>query len=39
MRDELRAAFERVVDASGFILGEEVERFEAEFARYCGVSH
>jgi dTDP-4-amino-4,6-dideoxygalactose transaminase len=36
---ELRAAFERVVDASAFILGEEVERFETEFAAYCGVRH
>ncbi|MBV8953809.1 MAG: DegT/DnrJ/EryC1/StrS family aminotransferase [Solirubrobacterales bacterium] len=33
---ELHAAFERVVTASGFILGEEVERFEAEYAAYCG---
>jgi len=33
---ELRAAFDRVVNASSFILGEEVERFENEFAAYCG---
>src|SRR4051794_28895380 len=37
--DDLRAAFERVVEASGFILGEEVARFENEFAAYCGVCH
>ena len=37
--EELRAAFERVLGASAFILGEEVERFEAEFAAYCGVRH
>jgi dTDP-4-amino-4,6-dideoxygalactose transaminase len=37
--DELRAAFERVVGASGYILGDEVARFEEEFAAYCGVSH
>src|SRR3954453_13850635 len=36
---ELRAAFERVVGASSYILGEEVARFEEEFAAYCGVSH
>jgi dTDP-3-amino-3,4,6-trideoxy-alpha-D-glucose transaminase len=36
---ELGAAFERVLDASAFILGEEVERFEEEFAAYCGVPH
>lgn len=34
---ELGAAFERVLRASAFILGEEVERFEAEFAEFCGV--
>ena len=36
---ELRAAFERVVGASAFILGEEVERFEREFAAYTGTRH
>jgi dTDP-4-amino-4,6-dideoxygalactose transaminase len=36
---ELRAAFERVLDANAFILGEEVERFEAEFGAYCGTAH
>ena len=36
---ELSAAFERVVGASAFILGEEVERFEGEFAAYCGTRH
>ncbi len=33
---ELQGAFQRVVRASSFILGEEVERFENEFAAYCG---
>ena len=37
--DELRGAFERVVGSSGFILGSEVEAFEADFAAYCGVRH
>jgi dTDP-4-amino-4,6-dideoxygalactose transaminase len=36
---ELEAAFARVVRASDFTLGEEVERFELEFASYCGVRH
>jgi dTDP-3-amino-3,4,6-trideoxy-alpha-D-glucose transaminase len=35
---ELRAAFERVLDADAFILGREVEAFEQEFAAYCQVS-
>jgi dTDP-4-amino-4,6-dideoxygalactose transaminase len=37
--DDLRAAFERVVETSGFILGEEVESFEQEFASYSGTRH
>jgi dTDP-4-amino-4,6-dideoxygalactose transaminase len=36
---ELQAAFERVLDCNGFILGVEVERFEAEFADFCEVRH
>jgi dTDP-3-amino-3,4,6-trideoxy-alpha-D-glucose transaminase len=36
---ELRTAFDRVLSSSAFILGEEVEKFEAEFAAYCGVGH
>jgi dTDP-4-amino-4,6-dideoxygalactose transaminase len=37
--EELRAAFARVLASGAFILGEEVERFEAEFADYCDVAH
>jgi dTDP-4-amino-4,6-dideoxygalactose transaminase len=37
--EDLRAAFERVLGASSYILGEEVEAFEREFAEYCGVRH
>jgi hypothetical protein len=36
---ELRAAFDRVFGASAFVLGDEVEQFEFEFADYCGVKH
>ncbi len=35
---ELRAAFQRVLDAGAFILGDEVALFESDFADYCGVS-
>jgi dTDP-3-amino-3,4,6-trideoxy-alpha-D-glucose transaminase len=35
---ELAAAFERVTRQSTFVLGEEVERFEHEFAAACGVA-
>lgn len=36
---DLDEAFERVTRSGLFILGEEVETFEAEFAAYCGVNH
>ena len=39
LADDLRAAFERVLQADAFILGAEVEAFEREFAEYCGVAH
>jgi dTDP-4-amino-4,6-dideoxygalactose transaminase len=34
---ELRSAFDRVLGSSAFILGQEVEGFESDFADYCGV--
>ncbi|MDQ3740113.1 MAG: DegT/DnrJ/EryC1/StrS family aminotransferase [Actinomycetota bacterium] len=34
----LRAAFDRVLDTSAFILGREVDEFEREFAAYCGTA-
>ncbi len=39
VRDELHAALDRVIATGGYILGEEVERFEAEFAAYCGADY
>jgi dTDP-3-amino-3,4,6-trideoxy-alpha-D-glucose transaminase len=39
LADDLRLAFERVAGASAFTLGEEVVRFESEFAAYCEVEH
>src|SRR5215469_7146184 len=39
IRDEIRAALDRVCEKAAFILGEEVERFERCFADYCGVKH
>lgn len=38
-RSELVAAFERVLDSGWYVLGQEVERFEAEYANWCGVAH
>ena len=36
---ELAAAVNRVLASGWYILGPEVEAFEREFARYCGVEH
>jgi dTDP-3-amino-3,4,6-trideoxy-alpha-D-glucose transaminase len=38
LEHELTAAFQRVTRRSTFVLGEEVERFEHEFASECGVA-
>lgn len=38
-RNELLAAFETVLDSGWFILGQEVENFEIEFAKWNGCEH
>ena len=38
-RAELDAATKRVLDSGWYLLGKEVERFEADFAAYCGVKN
>ena len=38
-RQALASAFERVMESGWFILGRELEAFEAEFASYCGTRH
>lgn len=39
LKNELDAAYHRVMNSGWFVLGEEVEAFEAEFAAYCGAAH
>jgi dTDP-4-amino-4,6-dideoxygalactose transaminase len=39
LREALDAAYRRVLESGYYILGPEVESFEAEFAAYCGVQH
>jgi len=39
IKDELDAAYQRVMNSGWYILGEEVAAFELEFAAYCGVKH
>ncbi len=36
LKEELDAAYHRVMDSGWYILGDEVEAFEHEFARHCG---
>lgn len=37
--DALKEAFERVLKRGWFVMGEECQAFEQEFAEYCGVAH
>jgi dTDP-4-amino-4,6-dideoxygalactose transaminase len=39
IRGEIQEAINRVLDNTAFILGEEVVKFEEEFARYCGTRY
>lgn len=38
-RAEMDAAAKRVLDSGWYLLGKEIDRFEADFAAYCGVKH
>jgi len=39
LKDELDAAYRRVMESGWYILGKEVEAFEAEFAGYCDTKY
>ncbi|MDD5568647.1 MAG: DegT/DnrJ/EryC1/StrS family aminotransferase [Candidatus Omnitrophica bacterium] len=39
IRGELDSAIKEVIDHTGFILGERVERFERHVAQYCNVKY
>ena len=39
LQAELDSAYQRVMRSGWYILGSEVQAFEAEFAAYCGVRH
>jgi dTDP-4-amino-4,6-dideoxygalactose transaminase len=39
IREEIAPAIERVMSKGAFILGEELDLFEAEFSRYCSAEH
>jgi dTDP-4-amino-4,6-dideoxygalactose transaminase len=38
-RDALSAALQRVLDSGWYVLGDEVKRFEQEYAAYCGARY
>lgn len=39
LRSEVLPALDRICEKAAFIQGEEVERFEHEFAEFCGTKH
>jgi dTDP-4-amino-4,6-dideoxygalactose transaminase len=39
LKDELDTVYSCVMNSGWYILGEEVDAFESEFADYCGVKH
>ena len=39
LRTEIDTAIHRVLDSGCYILGSEVDAFEADWAAYCGVDH
>lgn len=39
LKKEIDAAIQRVIESSSFVMGEEMEAFEKEFARYCGAKY
>jgi dTDP-4-amino-4,6-dideoxygalactose transaminase len=39
IRAEVMREVERVIESQRFILGEDVDRFERNFATYCGAAH
>lgn len=39
LRSEINAAIQGILDRGDFILGQDVSRFEEEFAAYCGAKY
>lgn len=39
LKTDLDAAYHRVMESGWFVLGKEVEAFEAEYAAFCGTKH
>ncbi|MDE3083984.1 MAG: DegT/DnrJ/EryC1/StrS family aminotransferase [Verrucomicrobiota bacterium] len=39
LQSDLDAAYRRVMESGWYLFGQELENFEAEYARYCGATH
>ena len=39
LKDELDQAHQRVMSSGWYLLGNELQAFEQEFAAYCGTKH
>jgi dTDP-4-amino-4,6-dideoxygalactose transaminase len=39
IKDELRAAIDEIFETNAYVLGPAVERFERDFAEFCGNEH
>jgi dTDP-4-amino-4,6-dideoxygalactose transaminase len=39
LNDEIDAAVKNVLDSGWYIMGEELEKFESEFSKYCNVKY
>lgn len=39
VRQELSSKFEKILDATAFVMGKELEKFEEQFADFCGVNY
>lgn len=39
IKEEIDAAIREVVESCHFVLGEQVEAFESDFAKFCGTEH
>ena len=39
IKDEIKASIAQVLHRGWYVLGREVEQFEKEFAKYCGVQY
>ena len=39
LRQDLRGAFDRVLDSGWYVMGDELRAFESEYAAYCDTRH